>query len=93
VLENATKSRLTDLLKAHYKDPQHLYEDLHRLFQRDHELAECPEYFQDPITYVPPYLTQEMFKRPYLSPSGLTYERELLLDHIRTNGPVDPTTK
>ena len=30
---------------------------------------------------------------PYITPAGVTYERDALLDHINTNGCFDPITR
>lgn len=30
---------------------------------------------------------------PVVTPSGITYERKLLLEHLNRNGPTDPITR
>ncbi|XP_059594217.1 E3 ubiquitin-protein ligase CHIP isoform X2 [Vitis vinifera] len=48
-------------------------------------------------TDVPDYLcckiTLDIFRDPVIAPSGLTYEREVLLDHLEKVGKFDPITR
>lgn len=30
---------------------------------------------------------------PVVTPSGITYERALLVEHLKRNGPTDPITR
>lgn len=30
---------------------------------------------------------------PVITPSGITYERKCIVEHIRVNGPYDPITR
>lgn len=51
----------------------------------------------DMPTDVPDYLcckiTLDIFRDPVIAPSGLTYEREVLLDHLEKVGKFDPITR
>jgi len=46
---------------------------------------------------VPDYLcckiSLEIFNDPVITPCGITYEKALLLDHLRKVGPFEPTTR
>jgi STIP1 family protein 1 len=46
---------------------------------------------------VPDYLccqiTFEIFRDPVITPSGVTYERGILLEHLRKVGNFDPVTR
>ncbi|GFZ13345.1 carboxyl terminus of HSC70-interacting protein [Actinidia rufa] len=46
---------------------------------------------------VPDYLcckiTLDIFRDPVITPSGITYERAVLLDHLKQVGEFDPTTR
>lgn len=45
-----------------------------------------PEALVDPLSL-------EIFTDPVISPSGITYEKSLILAHLSNNGPFDPMTK
>ncbi|KAI4341575.1 hypothetical protein MLD38_026285 [Melastoma candidum] len=64
-------------------------EALGRVFQKAGE-ADIP-------TEVPDYLcckiTLDIFRDPVITPSGLTYERATLLEHLHKVGRFDPTTR
>ncbi|XP_047313316.1 E3 ubiquitin-protein ligase CHIP [Impatiens glandulifera] len=51
----------------------------------------------DMPTEVPDYLcckiTLELFRDPVISPSGVTYERDIILDHLQKVGMFDPMTR
>ncbi|XP_076915214.1 E3 ubiquitin-protein ligase CHIP-like [Bidens hawaiensis] len=51
----------------------------------------------DKPTDVPDYLcckiTLDIFRDPVITPSGLTYERAVILDHLEKVGKFDPTTR
>lgn len=51
----------------------------------------------DTPTEVPDYLccniTLDIFRDPVITPSGFTYERAVILDHLQKVGEFDPTTR
>ncbi|GMP90262.1 hypothetical protein CsSME_00041471 [Camellia sinensis var. sinensis] len=51
----------------------------------------------DTPTDVPDYLcckiTLDIFRDPVISPSGITYERGVILDHLQKVGTFDPITR
>ncbi|EMG48175.1 hypothetical protein G210_1304 [Candida maltosa Xu316] len=49
-------------------------------------LDDAPDYLLDPISY-------ELFIDPVISPSGITYEKATLIDHLQKNGKFDPITR
>lgn len=50
------------------------------------EELDSPEHLLDPISF-------ELFTDPVITPSGITYERSHLLDHLKTRGKFDPITR
>jgi len=38
-------------------------------------------------------ITLSIMREPYITPSGITYERAVLVEHLRKNGEFDPVTK
>ena len=38
-------------------------------------------------------ITLDLFSDPVVNETGITYEKDALLRHIKTKGKVDPTTK
>jgi STIP1 family protein 1 len=52
---------------------------------------------QDRPGDVPDYLccqiTMDIFRDPVITPSGVTYEREVLMEHLRRVGKFDPLTR
>ncbi|KAL6857140.1 hypothetical protein ACP4OV_018522 [Aristida adscensionis] len=66
------------------------------------QLNELEEVFRraakaDTPTDVPDHLcckiTLDIFRDPVITPSGITYERAVLLDHLHTVGKFDPVTR
>lgn len=47
---------------------------------------DIPEDLIDPLSY-------ELFHDPVITPSGITYEKSIILDHLDRNGKFDPLTK
>lgn len=76
-LNKSTESNLSEL------------EALGRLFEKAAE--------NDTPTEVPDYLcckiTLDIFRDPVITPSGLTYERAVILDHLQKVGRFDPITR
>ncbi|KAJ4748666.1 U-box domain-containing protein 1 [Rhynchospora pubera] len=72
--------------------PNHLAEQLQLLNEVFEKASEA-----DVSTDVPDYLcckiTFDIFTDPVLTPSGITYERSALLEHLRTVGDFDPITR
>ncbi|KAI4319291.1 hypothetical protein MLD38_032911 [Melastoma candidum] len=68
-------------------------EALGRVFQKAGE-ADIPSrrYFQVP-DYLCCKITLDIFRVPVVTPSGLTYERATLLEHLHKVGRFDPTTR
>lgn len=52
----------------------------------DNKDEEAPEELIDPLTY-------ELFKDPVITPSGITYEKAIILEHLNKNGQFDPLTR
>lgn len=48
---------------------------------------------EDPPEHLSCPITLEIFKEPYIVSSGQTYEKDLILSHIKKNGNVDPLTR
>ncbi|KAL6659552.1 hypothetical protein ACP70R_003592 [Stipagrostis hirtigluma subsp. patula] len=68
----------------------------------EEQLNELEEVFKkaaktDTPTDVPDHLcckiTLDIFRDPVITPSGVTYERAVLLDHLHTVGKFDPVTR
>ncbi|TVU43684.1 hypothetical protein EJB05_10172, partial [Eragrostis curvula] len=68
----------------------------------EEQLNEVEEVFRkaaktDTPTDVPDHLcckiTLDIFRDPVITPSGVTYERAVLLDHLQTVGKFDPVTR
>ncbi|XP_078434017.1 carboxyl terminus of HSC70-interacting protein [Wolffia australiana] len=66
------------------------------------QLDDLAEVFQrassaDKLKEVPDYLccriTLDILRDPVITPSGITYERAVLLDHLQTVGRFDPVTR
>lgn len=47
---------------------------------------DIPENLVDPLSY-------ELFHDPVVTPSGITYEKSIIMDHLNRNGKFDPLTK
>ncbi|CDJ36904.1 TPR domain-containing protein, putative [Eimeria mitis] len=66
-----------------------------RLAQLEHLVAEAAE--ADAPFETPDFLTCKismgLMDEPVVTPSGITYEHKLLLDHLNRNGPTDPLTR
>lgn len=70
-------------------DPQSLpagWEDLFRMASWQDTPTEAPSLFTCP-------LTMEIFRDPVVSPSGRSYERTALLEHLKKVGAFDPITR
>ncbi|KAI5955315.1 hypothetical protein KGF54_001876 [Candida jiufengensis] len=52
----------------------------------DEALEEAPDYLLDPISF-------EILTDPVITPSGITYEKQHLLRHIKNKGKFDPISK
>jgi len=68
----------------------------------EEQLNELEEVFKkaaktDTPAEVPDHLcckiTLDIFRDPVITPSGVTYERAVLLDHLQTVGKFDPLTR
>ncbi|XP_028777298.1 E3 ubiquitin-protein ligase CHIP-like isoform X2 [Neltuma alba] len=74
------------------EDPTTLSEQLEALGRVFGKAAE-----DDTPTEVPDHLccriTLELFRDPVITPSGLTYERAVILDHLEKVGRFDPVTR
>lgn len=66
-----------------------------RLAQLELLVAEAAE--ADAPFEVPDFLTCKismgLMDEPVVTPSGITYEHRLLLEHLNRNGPTDPLTR
>ncbi|CDI76718.1 TPR domain-containing protein, putative [Eimeria acervulina] len=66
-----------------------------RLAQLEHLVAEAAE--ADAPFEIPDFLTCKismgLMDEPVVTPSGITYENKLLLEHLNRNGPTDPLTR
>jgi len=49
-------------------------------------LEDIPEQFVDSISF-------ELMKDPVITPSGVTFDRETIIDHLRKVGHFDPVTR
>ncbi|KAJ1983844.1 hypothetical protein H4R34_001035, partial [Dimargaris verticillata] len=63
-------------------------ENLARLFgqRRDRQKREVPEYFIDQLSF-------EIMYDPVITPSGISYERSQLIEHLQKIGNFDPLTR
>ncbi|ODM88655.1 E3 ubiquitin-protein ligase CHIP [Orchesella cincta] len=62
--------------------------ELHDLFMKldiSRANREAPDYFCGKITL-------DVLRNPVITPSGITYERETIEEHLSRNGPTDPMT-
>ncbi|EPS65639.1 hypothetical protein M569_09135, partial [Genlisea aurea] len=70
-----------------------LIEDLHRLFEKAAE-DDAPS---EARALVPEYLccqiSLDIFRDPVITPSGITYERAVILNHLKKVGKFDPLTR
>ncbi|KAL0024280.1 hypothetical protein WJX79_002681 [Trebouxia sp. C0005] len=82
---------------------------MHRLLQQqhDHELAaqeggDLDQVFEsarhglkagEPAAAFTCPLTMEVFRDPVMTPSGLSYERSALVEHLKKVGAFDPITR
>ncbi|KMZ60398.1 U-box domain protein [Zostera marina] len=55
-------------------------------FEGKEKEAEIPDYLCCRISF-------EIYRDPVITPSGITYERSMVLDHLDKVGPFDPTTR
>ncbi|CAH8361981.1 unnamed protein product [Eruca vesicaria subsp. sativa] len=82
-------SRTEDSSEEAYTSHTEQLKALDRVFEK---VAE-----DDKPTEVPDYLcckiTLEIFRYPVISPSGVTYERAAILEHINKVGKFDPITR
>ncbi|CDI81781.1 TPR domain-containing protein, putative [Eimeria praecox] len=66
-----------------------------RVAQLEHLVAEAAE--ADAPFEIPDFLTCKismgLMDEPVVTPSGITYEHKLLLEHLNRNGPTDPITR
>ncbi|CDJ67573.1 TPR domain-containing protein, putative [Eimeria necatrix] len=66
-----------------------------RLAQLEHLVAEAAE--ADTPFEIPDFLTcrisMGLMDEPVITPSGITYEHKLLLEHLHRNGPTEPLTR
>ncbi|KAK1354022.1 RING-type E3 ubiquitin transferase [Heracleum sosnowskyi] len=80
------KEGFVDELSDDYSKQKH---DLEQVFDKASE--------EDTPTEVPDYLcckiTLEIFRDPVITPSGVTYERAVILDHLKKVGEFDPITR
>jgi hypothetical protein len=52
----------------------------------DRKIKKIPESFLCKITF-------EIMREPYITKSGITYERESLIEHFKKNGEFEPITR
>ncbi|KAL4597027.1 hypothetical protein ACB092_12G206000 [Castanea dentata] len=64
-------------------------ETLRRVFREVAE-ADCPSVVPD---YLCCKITLDIFRDPVITPSGVTYERAVILDHLEKVGKFDPVTR
>ncbi|KAF2292541.1 hypothetical protein GH714_025377 [Hevea brasiliensis] len=80
-----TEGFLDETIAPHLKE----LEDLGQVFKRAAE--------DDMPTEVPDYLcckiTLDIFRDPVITPSGVSYERAVILDHLQKVGKFDPITR
>ncbi|KAI3947468.1 hypothetical protein MKW92_049158 [Papaver armeniacum] len=67
-------------------------ENLHLLDQVFKKAAEDDTPFEVP-DYLCCQITLDIFRDPVITPSGVTYERKVLLDHLQKVGKFDPITR
>ncbi|XP_072950858.1 E3 ubiquitin-protein ligase CHIP-like [Typha angustifolia] len=102
-LQNLKEACENALQEHHFLDGSHLEEGLEGA-ANDHseQLKLLEEVFNrvtqaDTPTDVPDYLcckiTLDIFRDPVITPSGVTYERAVLLQHLHKVGKFDPLTR
>lgn len=69
-----------------YKEQLEALEHLFRKAAEDDIPTEVPDYLCCKITL-------DLFRDPVITPSGVTYERAVLLDHLQKVGSFDPITR
>ncbi|KAM0051020.1 putative U box domain, tetratricopeptide-like helical domain superfamily [Helianthus debilis subsp. tardiflorus] len=103
VLQKLEKSCEIALQEKLVHDLSHMMDDTDEGFSSTSEqLAALKLIFSkaaeaDKPTEVPDYLcckiTLDIFRDPVITPSGLTYERAIILDHLEKVGKFDPITR
>ena len=63
------------------------------LLKARQEETVTPEEVIDPISYVLLVLSKEIMKKPFILPSGSSYEEASLVGHFKTNGCKDPISR
>uniref|UniRef100_A0A7N0UGP5 E3 ubiquitin-protein ligase CHIP n=1 Tax=Kalanchoe fedtschenkoi TaxID=63787 RepID=A0A7N0UGP5_KALFE len=71
------------------KSKQDQLEALRQVFNKAAE-ADTPTEIPDHLCCK---ITLDIYRDPVITPSGITYERKVLLDHLNKVGPFDPVTR
>lgn len=53
----------------------------------------APNYLSCSITLVAPLYAKDLFKDPVICSSGFTYDRDMILSSIKSNGGIDPNCR
>ncbi|XP_042015016.1 E3 ubiquitin-protein ligase CHIP-like [Salvia splendens] len=99
-LKEACEAALIDKCNRDASEKEGFVEDSHRC--TEDQLSALNLVFKkaaedDTPTEVPDYLccniTLDIFRDPVITPSGVTYERAVILDHLQKVGKFDPVTR
>jgi STIP1 family protein 1 len=92
--DNFTKDTLKcvhELLQRNESDSFRRYEFLHRLNEmamdnNEKQNSDIPDYLTCKISY-------ELMKEPVITPDGISYEKQIILEHFERVGYFDPVTR
>ncbi|XP_026193015.1 E3 ubiquitin-protein ligase CHIP [Cyclospora cayetanensis] len=82
-----------DTVAEHRQLPEEEVQERHAQLEQlvaEAEKADAP--FETP-DFLTCRISMGLMDEPVITPSGITYERKILLEHINHNGPTDPTTR
>lgn len=86
--KNLSSSELSEEIGFYQSDHEKKIEELKTIFSRARDTPRpppVPDYLLDPISF-------NIFTDPVISPSGQTYERSWILEHLRKN-KTDPFSR
>ncbi|KAM7521874.1 hypothetical protein LguiA_011776 [Lonicera macranthoides] len=101
-LQNLKEACETALKEKHLRDSSQTEGFIDEILSSSEQLEALGKVFKkaaeaDTPTEVPDYLcckiTLDIFRDPVITPSGFTYERAVIIDHIHKVGQFDPITR
>ncbi|KAL5704782.1 RING-type E3 ubiquitin transferase [Ranunculus cassubicifolius] len=86
LIDSTSQSGITEKNLSVYKDQLEALGDVFKKAKENDVPSEVPDYLCCKITL-------DIFRDPVITPSGVTYERAVLLDHLHKVGNFDPITR